>query len=171
LPLGGNITDKFNYVKENAEKEIYLTSVFKEGEFVDLKSVTKGKGFQGPVKRFGISLRQSKSEKSIRNPGSLGPWKAQGHIMYRVAHAGKMGFHLRTEMNKQILKIINDPKEVTPSGGFLRYGSIKSPCILIKGSVGGSKKRLIVLQKPMRKHKTSEAPTIQEISTASKQGN
>ncbi len=171
LALGGTLEEKFNYIKENQDKEIYLNSIFKEGDIVDVKAVTTGKGFQGPVKRFGISLRQAKSEKSIRNPGSLGPWKAQGHIMYRVAHAGKMGYHLRTEHNKQIMKIVSDPKEITPKGGFLKYGNVKSSAILIKGSIGGPKKRMIVLQKPIKQFKQKELPTIQEISISEKQGN
>jgi large subunit ribosomal protein L3 len=171
ISLGGNKEEKLAYAKEHFEKEIPLESVMKEGEFVDLKAITIGKGFQGPVKRFGISLRQSKSEKSIRNPGSLGPWKAQGHIMYRVAHAGKMGFHMRTEYNKQIIKIIKDAKTVMPKGGFLKYGNAKSQVLLIKGSVAGPKKRLVILQKASRHMKGADLPTIQEINVSEKQGN
>jgi large subunit ribosomal protein L3 len=165
MRLGGSVEEKINYVKENKDKEITFESVFKEGDMVDIKAVTKGKGFQGPVKRFGISLRQSKSEKSIRNPGSLGPWNAQGHIMWRVAHAGKMGYHQRTEYNKQILKIC-EPKEVNQKGGINRFGSVKNLSILVKGSVAGSKKRIIYMQKPIRKKKTPELPTIQGINLA-----
>lgn len=170
LPLGGSKEQKIKFIKENINNELNINSFFKEGETVDVKAVTKGKGFQGPVKRFGISLRQSKSEKSIRNPGSLGPWCGQGHIMYRVAHAGKMGYHLRTEHNKQIIKFINNPKEITPSGGFVRYGKINSPVILIRGSIPGPKKRIVVLQKPIRKFKKVEMPTILEIDVSNKQG-
>jgi large subunit ribosomal protein L3 len=171
MGLGGSIADRIKYVKENAEKEIYVENVFKEGEYADLKSITKGKGFQGPVKRFGISLRQAKSEKSIRNPGSLGPWMGQGHIMWRVAHAGKMGYHQRTEYNKQIMKMTSDPKEVSGNGGILRYGVTKNKVLLIKGSVSGTKKRMIILQKPSRLKKTRELPTINSINLEQKQGN
>ena len=136
-----------------------------------MKAVTRGKGFQGPVKRFGISIRQHKSEKSIRNPGSLGPWCGQGHIMWRVAHAGKMGYHLRTEYNKQILKFITDPKEVFFKGGIINYGNAKNPVILIKGSVAGPKKRLIIFQKASRAKKQPQLPIIQNISLEEKQGN
>jgi len=169
--LGGNFEDKLNFVKENKDNELNIDSVFKEGAYVDLKSVTKGKGFQGPVKRFGISIRQAKSEKSIRNPGSLGPWQGQGGIMWRVAHAGKMGYHQRTEYNKQILKYVTDAKEITPKGGFLKYGVVKNPVILIRGSVGGSRKRLIIFQKSQRIKKQAQLPTTESISLESKQGN
>ena len=144
LSLGGTIEDKLSFVKENVTKEITVETIFNEGDLVDLKAVTKGKGFQGPVKRFGITIRSHKSEKAVRNPGSLGPWKAQGKIMWRVAHAGKMGYHLRTEYNKQILKIVNDPNNLSFKGGILNYGLVKNPVILIKGSVAGPKKRLII---------------------------
>ncbi len=171
LSLGGSVEDKLSFVKENIGKEIPLELVFNEGDCVDLKSVTRGKGFQGPVKRFGISIRSHKSEKSIRNPGSLGPWCGQGHIMWRVAHAGKMGYHLRTEYNKQILKIVNDPKEVLFKGGIIHYGNVKNPVILIKGSVAGPRKRLIIFQKATRLKKQPQLPTIQNISLEEKQGN
>lgn len=170
MSLGGSKEDKINFIKENRDKEFSINNFFREGEMIEVKAVTKGKGFQGPVKRFGISLRQMKSEKSIRNPGSLGPWCAQGHIMYRVAHAGKMGYHLRTEYNKQIIKIINDPKGFTPEGGFLNYGKVNNNLILIRGSVPGSRKRVILLQKQVRKFKKQELPTILEIDLSSKQG-
>jgi large subunit ribosomal protein L3 len=171
VSLGGSKEDKLVYAKVHFEKDIPLEAVLKEGEFVDLKCITIGKGFQGPVKRFGISLRQSKSEKAIRNPGSLGPWMGQGHIMYRVAHAGKMGYHMRTEYNKQIMKIVKDGKTVMPKGGFLRYGNTKAQVLLIKGSVAGPRKRLVIMQKASRLMKGAELPTIQEINISEKQGN
>ncbi len=167
---GESIQDKLGFVKENIGKELAAEKVFKEGDYVDVKSITKGKGFQGPVKRFGISIRARKSEKAIRNPGSLGPWKGQGHIMWRVAHAGKMGRHQRTEYNKQILGI-NEADDVKVKGGVPGYGNPKNKVILIKGSVGGPKKQVIVMQKAQRVKKTRPVPTIEKISQEEKQGN
>lgn len=165
IKLGGNIADKFNFAKEHFEKELTLKDTLKEGQFVDVHSITKGKGFQGPVKRFGVALRQHKSEKTKRGPGSLGPWCGQGHIMWRVAHAGKMGYHQRTEYNKQIIKMGDKPEDVNPKGGFLNYGLVKNPFVLIKGSVAGSRKRLILLAETIRPDKTAqkEAPVIRYI--------
>ncbi len=172
LFLAGSIEEKINFVKENKDKEILLQQILKEGDLVDIKAVTKGKGFQGPVKRFGISIRQAKSEKAIRNPGSLGPWKGQGHIMYRVPHAGKMGHHQRTEYNKQILKIIENPEEIIPKGGFVKYGKVKNTCALIKGSVAGPRKRVVVLNSASRPGKKKVVlPTITKINVDEKQGN
>ena len=170
LGVGGpSVKEKLDFVKSNLGKEILVENVFKEGAMVDLKSFTKGKGFQGPIRRFGIHLRQSKSEKSIRNPGSLGPWKAQGQIMWRVAHAGKMGYHQRTEYNKQIYKIATQ-EEVNVKGGIVNYGQLKNKSVLVKGSIPGSKKRIIVIGHAIRTKKKISLPTIEKVSTHEKQG-
>jgi large subunit ribosomal protein L3 len=171
MGLGGKLEDKVKLAKELLGKEISIDEVFKGGEQVDIHAITKGKGFQGPVKRFGITLRSHKSEKSVRNPGSLGGWKAQGHVMYRIAHAGQMGYHQRTEYNKHLLKIGTDAKEVQEKGGFLRYGIIKNKYVLVKGSLPGSKKRLIKFSHSIRPNKLipKEAPSIPLINTDSKQ--
>jgi large subunit ribosomal protein L3 len=173
VAVGGSLEEKYNYAKENLDKEITINDVFGEGFYVDAKAVTKGKGYQGAVKRFGIGTRAAKSEKGIRAPGSLGGWIAQQHTMYRIAHAGKMGYHTRTEYNKLILKISENPEEVNPKGGFINYGVVKNPCIIIKGSVAGPKKRLIRLNLAIRPNEKSpiQVPDIKKISVESKQGN
>lgn len=153
VPIGGSVEEKLNFIKENKEKQISIKDVFKEGSLVDTHSITKGKGFQGPVKRFGIGLTSHKAEKARRNPGSLGGWTSQAHVMYRVPHAGQMGYHQRTQFNNQILKISDDPKEVNPKGGLVRYGEVKSTFILLKGSLPGPKKRLITLTHAYRPKK------------------
>ena len=139
-----------DFLKNILDKEIKIKDVFKEGQFIDIQAVTKGKGFQGPVKRFGITLRKKKSEKTKRGPGSLGPWRQQQHTMYRIAHAGQMGLHTRTEYNKLLLKISSKSGEINPKSGFSRYGLVKTDYILLKGSIPGSKKRLIRLREPVR---------------------
>ncbi|MBW2965315.1 50S ribosomal protein L3 [Candidatus Woesearchaeota archaeon] len=171
--VGGSKDEKFAFAKENLGKELSVKDVFKEGQLVDLHAVTKGKGFQGPVKRFGVKVRHHKSEKTKRGPGSLGGWSKQGHVMYRVAFAGQMGYHNRIDYNKQIMMIGDDPAKVNASGGFVRFGNVKGTYVLIKGSVPGPSKRMIRLETPIRLNKKIEQvpPTIQHISTASKQGN
>lgn len=169
LALGGNVAEKITYAKNNLGKEIKITDVLAEGQQVDAHAITKGKGYQGPVKRFGINIRSHKSEKTKRGPGNVGSWT--GNRSIPVPHAGQMGFHQRVEYNKQILKISDDVKKVNPSGGFIRYGEVKNPYILIKGSIAGPSKRLIKLTPAIRPdHRiTKEAPQITSISIASKQ--
>ncbi len=170
LHLGGNTEAKLTFAKQHINKDIHISDVFPENSTVDLHAVTKGKGFQGPVKRFGIALKSHKSEKGQRNPGSLGSWCGQGHMMYRVAHAGQMGFHLRTQYNNLLLKTGSDPKDVNPKGGFLHYGNVKNNYILVKGSVPGPKSRCILLTHPIRNTKLEPIGEIEYISTRSKQG-
>lgn len=171
LPIGGGKDKKLAYIKENLGKEIRIDYVFKEGDSLDAHSVSKGKGVQGPVKRFGVKIRNHKSEKTKRGPGSLGGWKAQGHVMYRVAHAGQHGYHARTEHNKWIMKIAEKPAEINPKGGFVRYGNIKSQFILVKGSVCGPAKRLIIMSQAARPNKrlAGKTPNITYVSLDSKQ--
>ena len=168
--IGGNKADQTKYAQEKLGKEINISEVFKEGQQLDVHAVSKGKGVQGPVKRFGVSLRQHKSEKGVRRVGSLGGWKAQGHIMWRVAKAGKMGYHMRTERNKWLLKIGN-VADITKKGGFENYGIVKNPYVLVKGSVIGPKKRLVRFNEALvpNKMRPSEAPSIQYIHLGVKQ--
>jgi len=171
LKLSRTPKDQLEFIKAHADKEISVEEIFKEADFVDAHAITKGKGTQGPVRRFGIGLRMHKSEKGRRQPGSRGPWIAQQHIMYRTAYAGQTGFHQRLQLNLQVLKIGTKPEEVNPKDGFPHYGKVKSSYLLLKGSVPGPKKRMIVLTKPLRPMKKDvPIPTITKISLQSKQG-
>ncbi|MBL7055238.1 50S ribosomal protein L3 [Candidatus Woesearchaeota archaeon] len=173
MGLGGKKEEQLKYAQEKLGKETDINDIFTAGQQVDIHAVTKGKGVQGAVKRFGIGLKNHKAEKGRRAPGSLGPWKGQGHIMWKVAHAGKMGYHLRTEYNKLLIKIGSKPEEINQKGGFLKYGIVKNPHILIKGSIFGPAKRLIRFNHATRKNKKipTEAPVISYLSLESKQGN
>ena len=61
-----NIEEKIKFIKENLGKEISVSDIFENGQLIDFRGLTKGKGFSGPVKRFGISLKSHKSEKGRR---------------------------------------------------------------------------------------------------------
>jgi len=90
---------------DNLGKFIRVCDVFEPGMFVDVIGVTKGKGFQGVVKRFGVKLLPPKSKKGYRRLGSLGPW-TPGRVMWTVPRPGQLGFFRRTEYNKQILSLV-----------------------------------------------------------------
>ena len=138
--------------KELFGKEINIDDYFSEGEYVDITAVSKGKGTQGVIKRFGCKLRSHKAKKGRRKVGSLGgviPRK----IDWRVPREGQMGFGQRTEFNKLILKISDKLDEVNPKQGFKEYGLVNTKYLLLEGSVSGPRKRLIVLRKPKKSKK------------------
>ncbi|MEM2165911.1 MAG: 50S ribosomal protein L3 [Candidatus Bathyarchaeia archaeon] len=168
---GGTIKEQFEYVRKILGKTISVEEVFKEGQYVDVIAITKGKGFQGPVKRWGVKTLQHKTRKTERGVGTLGAIGMK-RVIYAVPRPGQMGYHQRTEYNKRILKIGKDGKEVTPKGGFLHYGIVKGNYVLLSGSVPGPAKRLIRLRYPARppKRVSETPPQITFISLESQQG-
>ena len=148
--------------------------VFVAGDKIDVQGTSKGKGFQGVIKRWNIRIQYGKAARSSkeRHVGSIGPW-TPNRTMWTVAQAGQMGYHKRTEFNKKILKIGENTtvSEVNPDGGFINYGLVKNDYVLVKGSLPGPSKRLVILRKAIRPKSTDEsAPQINFISTESKQG-
>ncbi len=169
---GENIKEKFDFAKSILGKLIKFSDVFKNGSLVDTISITTGKGTQGPVKRWGISLMKGKHSRqgSLRQIGNLGP-RGVCRVFWLTPQMGQTGFHQRTEYNKRILKIGVDGKEVTPVGGIINYGSVNGNYVLIHGSVPGPSKRLIRIRNPIRPKKIiQDEPRIIHISTKSQQG-
>jgi len=163
IEIGGKPEEAFEYAKQILGKEIKASEVFKEGYFVDIIAVTKGKGTQGPVKRFGVKEQIRKNAKHRRHVGSLGAEGVRRVLPGVVPSRGQMGYQARTECNKRILKIGENGKEVTPPSGFSHYGVVKSDYIIIDGSVPGPKKRLIMLRSTIRKQGVMIPPKIQKI--------
>lgn len=165
IALGGSKEEKLKYAQEKLGQEIKIEEVFEPGHSIDAHGLTKGKGFQGTVKRFGVMIKSHKAEKTKRGIGNLGAWTPK-RVDFRVPQPGKMGYHLRTEYNKQILKISNRPDEINPKSGLHKYGLVKNPYLLIKGSLPGPKKRALLLIHSIRPNKkiTKEAPEIRHIA-------
>ncbi len=139
IAVAGAMQEKFDFVKALIGKEITVDRVFAKEQVVDAHGITKGKGLQGPIKRFGISLRQHKSEKGTRRPGTLGPWKP-ARVSFRAPLAGQMGLFTRVQYNNQVLDIKQDFSQPLHN-----YGVIKSQCLIVKGSVQGPAKHPVVL--------------------------
>ncbi|MFX1298742.1 MAG: 50S ribosomal protein L3 [Promethearchaeota archaeon] len=169
--MGGSILEQWKYAKELLGNELKINAVFKDGEYLDVSAVTKGKGFQGPMKKFGIKKLPRKSRKTVRGVGSIGPWKP-ARTTWTIARSGQMGFHQRVEYNKRILKIGVDPKEIIPAGGFINYGVIHGDYLLLLGSLPGTRKRMIRFRKAIRPPTIipENPPDLVYISLASKQG-
>ncbi len=168
LGIGGkDAKERLEYAKSLLGKELKASEVFKAGEYVDIIAVTKGKGWQGAVKRFGVSLQRPKATGKRRHVGTLGQWHP-AYVLYTVPQAGQMGYHKRTELNKQIIKIGNDFERINPNGGFIGYGFVKNDYIMVKGSIPGPTKRLVRLRCAVRAKPGKELRIIY-ISTESKQ--
>jgi len=161
--------NKFEYIKGLFGKEIRVQDVFQLGQTVDVIGITRGKGVEGPITRFGVKRKQHKSRKSVRAVGTLGPI-SPAVVMYTVARQGQRGFHQRTEYNKRILLMSSTNKDnqisINPSGGFKHYGLIKDDYVVLRGSVPGVPKRLVKLRQPIRDtHRRVIEPKVIEVMT------
>ncbi len=153
-------------------QEVPVDQLTKEGEFVDVIGVTKGFGFQGHIQRWGVKLQPRKNSKHRRMIGTLGPHNPS-FVSYRIPQAGQQGYHRRTQFNLRVLKVVRDPRAdpLTPAGGFLHYGEVRSACIVLHGSLPGPAKRLLRFRSPMRSRvATVEKVDLRYFSTRSKQG-
>ena len=170
---GGSIDAQIEFAKEMMGKEFTMSDFTQDGEMLDAIAVTTGYGFQGHVKRWGVKLLTHKNSKHRRMIGNLGPF-SPGYVVSTVPQAGQTGYHQRTEYNKRLLKIGDNPDEINPKGGFLNYGLIRGNYALLHGSLPGPSKRLIRFRKAVRFHgkKTDSVvvPEITMISQESQQG-
>jgi len=160
LALSGTKDEKIKKLKEFMNKEIRINDVFQEG-LVDLRGLTKGKGTQGPTKKFGLKLRDRKSEKGQRGPGSIGPWHP-ARITFRAPMAGQMGFFTRLIYNNKILGFGSiKEKDINPEHGWTHYGKIKTDYLILKGNVQGPAKRQILITPALRKTKKQEKKKLE----------
>ena len=165
-----SVREAFEYAQSILGTDVRVADILGEGILVDTIAVTKGHGFQGPVRRWGIRILQHKSRKTKRGVGCIGPW-TPSNIRYSVPRAGQTGFHTRTSFNNKVLKMGERGEEITPSGGFVNYGVIRGDYIMLHGSIPGTVKRPVRFRFAIRPKKGHvDAPTqVSYISTASKQ--
>ncbi len=138
--LAGTLDVQLKTAQELLGKELSTKEVLKAGDFVDVFSITKGKGFQGPVKRHGVSLLPPKTKRSRRKPGNIGGWVPK-HSFWGTPMPGKMGHYQRCELNKQLVML--GEKGLPNAAGWPHYGTVKSDYALVKGSLAGPPKRLV----------------------------
>ena len=149
---GGDIKKQFDFLKSLFGKQVKVEEVFELGSSVDVASITKGKGWEGPITRWGVKKKQHKSRKSVRALGTLGPISPSS-IMYTVPRAGQRGFHQRVEYNKRIMIMSNTDKDdfkINPAGGYKHYGFVNGDFVVLKGSVPGTYRRLVKLRTQVR---------------------
>jgi len=188
---GGTIPDKVDWGYALFEQKIPVESVFSGNEMIDIIGVSKGKGFQGVVARWGAATLPRKTHRGLRKVACIGAWHP-ARVRYTVARAGQDGYHHRTEVNKKIYRVgaaavvenkhhnfnATTPsdlteKDITPMGGFPHYGVVNEDFLMLKGGVMGPKKRVITLRKslfPQTKRSAIEPVNLKFIDTSSKMG-
>ena len=169
---GGSLEDRVEYGLELVgDGEYAVNDVFRAGEYADVAGITKGKGTQGPVKRWGVQKRKGKHARQgwRRRIGNLGPWNPS-RVRSTVPQQGQTGYHQRTELNKRLIDIGED-EDPTVEGGFIDYGEVENEYTLVKGSVPGPEKRLVRLRPAVRPNDQPRLdPEVRYVSTASNQG-
>ncbi|KAJ3723359.1 ribosomal protein L3-domain-containing protein [Lentinula raphanica] len=182
---GGSIADKVEFAHGLFEKPVEVGSVFEQDECVDVIAVTKGHGFEGVTHRWGTKKLPRKTHKGLRKVACIGAWHPS-KVMFSVARAGQNGYHHRTEINKKVYRIGSGSdegnattesdvtkKQITPMGGFPHYGIVKNDFLMLKGSIPGTKKRVITIRKSLMVHTSRrdlEKVQLKFIDTSSKFG-
>jgi len=158
IQVGGEFDKALEYAISKLGQTIRINEVFEVGECVDVFGITKGKGFAGVVKRFGVKRKSHKSRKTVREVGSIGPIKP-AHVMSTIPRAGQLGVHQRMVYSRVIhisLEDAKDPisafiREAAEKGGIKHYGILRSDFLMLKGSIPGPSRSLVKLRKSIRK--------------------
>ncbi len=81
--------------------------IFAEGQMVDVQGVTKGKGFQGTIKRWNFTMGDATHGNSLshRSPGSIGQRQTPGRVFPGKKMSGHMGAENQTTQNLQVVKV------------------------------------------------------------------
>ncbi len=113
--------------------DVVNAAIFEEGEFVDVIGTSKGKGFQGVVRRHGFGgVGQSThgQHNRLRAPGSIGACSYPARVFKGMRMAGQMGNKRRLASNLQILKVIADKN-----------------IVIVKGSIPGANGSTVTIRK------------------------
>jgi large subunit ribosomal protein L3e len=183
---GGTVAEKVDFAVGLFEKPVDVKSVFDESELIDVIGVTKGHGFEGVIKRWGVSRLPRKTHKGLRKVACIGAWHPS-RVKYSVPRAGQRGYYHRTEINKKIYRIGKGSdnksgstpvdlteKSINPLGGFHHYGLVREDFLMIKGTTAGPRKRVLTLRKSLLNQKTHAAQeqiSLKFVDTSSKFGN
>ncbi|KAI5952325.1 RPL3 [Candida jiufengensis] len=182
---GGSISDKVDWAKEHFEKEVSVDSVFEQNEMIDVVAVTKGHGFEGVTHRWGTKKLPRKTHRGLRKVACIGAWHP-ANVNWTVARAGQNGYHHRTSINHKVYRVgkggdssngatefDRTEKSINPMGGFVRYGNVNNDFVLLKGSIPGTKKRVVTLRKSLyvdTSRRALEQVNLKWIDTASRFG-
>ena len=130
------ILHEFTRFEEGHKKsfgEVLDVTVFEEGEFVDVSGTSKGKGFQGVVKRHGfrgVGDATHGQHNRLRAPGSMGASSYPSRVFKGMRMAGQMGNAKVKVINIQILKIVKEKN-----------------LLVVKGSVPGANGSYLIIER------------------------
>lgn len=130
------ISIEFTRFEEGYRKQfgqILKTDIFTEGEYVDVVGVSKGKGFQGVVRRHnfsGVGDKTHGQHNRLRAPGSIGASSWPSRVFKGMRMAGRMGGKRTKIVNIQIVKIIHDKN-----------------LLLVKGAVPGANGSYLMIER------------------------
>ena len=111
--------------------------VFAAGEMIDVTGISKGKGFQGPIKRHGQSRGpESHGSRYHRRPGSMGACSYPGRVFKNKKLAGHMGSIKVTVQNLEVVRVDADKN-----------------FILVKGAIPGAKGSVVTLKEAVKASK------------------
>jgi len=113
--------------------DVFKADFFEENSFVDVVGTSKGKGFQGVVKRHGfggVGQATLGQHNRLRAPGSIGACSYPAKVFKGTRMAGQMGNARVTVQNLQVIKVI-----------------VEHNLLLVKGSVPGSKGSIVLIEK------------------------
>ncbi len=113
--------------------EVITAEIFEEGDLVDIVGTSKGKGFQGVVKRHnfrGVNDATHGQHNRLRAPGAIGACSTPSRVFKGMKMAGRTGGDRVKESSKRIVKVLTEEN-----------------LILVKGSVPGSKGGFVIIER------------------------
>lgn len=130
------VVKEFRVTPEEAAKfevgqVLKASDLFKKGQLVDVRGVSKGRGFQGVFKRHHMAgfVDSHGTHEYFRHPGSIGQRKTPGRVFKNKRMPGHMGVEKVTTQNLMVVDV-----------------DAENDLLLIKGSVPGNKKQIVLVQ-------------------------
>ena len=121
------------FVNNLSMGDVVKVDLFAEGEFVDVTGTSKGKGFQGVVKRHnfaGVMQATHGQHNRLRAPGSIGAGSDPSRVFKGMRMAGRMGGEKVTVQNLQVLKVDEEQN-----------------LLVVKGAIPGAKNSYVIIRK------------------------
>merc|ERR1719478_1872933 len=121
---GGSVAEKVDFCTKMFEQQVPVGTVFADNEMIDTIGVTKGRGWEGVITRWGVTRLARKTHRGLRKVACIGAWHPQ-RVKFQTPRAGQLGYYHRTEIDLT-------EKSITPMGGFPHYGDVNEDYVMLK---------------------------------------